>query len=166
MRTDGWWRKVRTRKDGHKTTTLRFHTTLHSRFDMREFPFDVQFLTLILKSRRFHLKGKNYMINLKNPVAWRKNHVIRKDADLLPEWELIKLWGAPVQFDKDVYNGYEIQICVRREYMSTLFNFGFPIFCIGMNSFAAYVCVVMIRVFLSLFPVSVFRTLVFTIFIY
>eukprot|EP00938_MAST-03A_sp_MAST-3A-sp1_P007001 g7001.t1 len=130
--------KIRTRKDGHKTTTLRYHTTLVTRFDMREFPFDVQFLTVVFKSRRFYFQGKNYMINLKNPCTYRKSHVIRKDADLLPEWELIKLWGAPVQFDKDVYNGYEVQICVRREHKSTIFNFGFPIFCIGMNSFAAY----------------------------
>ena len=49
---------VRTRKDGHKTTTLRYHTTLVTRFDMREFPFDVQFLTVVFKSRRFYFKGK------------------------------------------------------------------------------------------------------------
>jgi hypothetical protein len=110
--------KVRKRKDdNHLLTTFKYRTKLVSRFDMREYPFDVQYLTLTLKSARFHFKGKNHMVTLKNPTNYRKGHTIIKNADLLPEWELIKLWGAPIKLDetKDVYNGYiSSNMCEKR----------------------------------------------------
>lgn len=129
--------KVR-KKKGRKTLTLRYHTTLLTRMDMRDFPFDIQYLDLTIKSQRYHVRGKNYRVPLSNPSKYRLSHVIRKDADLLTEWTLLKLWGGPVSFDSDVLDGYRVQICVEREYMSTLLNFAFPIFCIGMNSMTAY----------------------------
>eukprot|EP00940_MAST-03C_sp_MAST-3C-sp2_P000470 g470.t1 len=132
-------------KNGRKTLTLKYRNcTMVTRMDMRLFPFDTQYLDIKIKSARVKVAGKNEKLELCNPKKFRKCHKIVDDADMLTEWQLIKIWGAPIAFEAPkndntaVHNGYCVQICVRREYLSVLLNYGFPITCIGLLSVTAF----------------------------
>lgn len=134
----------REKKDCHMTATRRYQATLISRMNMRNFPFDIQYLEVIFKIERSQVTLADgsllrQKIRLNNPVRWRKQHTIETNADMLAEWELMKIWGGSLDLKADgVHDRYCVQILVHREVTSILWNFAWPIFSIGLLSLTGH----------------------------
>ena len=152
----------------HVTMTSKIVADVHSRMDLRKYPFDVQYLQLVLKLRSIsdgHTwtsaagvdLGKHVYPQFDDPVSWRydKGHEIAKNADWLGEWDFGEpiskcIYGQPtsehsVKAPKESgkkkeprYDSYTFQIAVQRDATSITWNLVFPMVLICVLAFPAF----------------------------
>ena len=96
------------REYNHVTMTQKFAATIDSRMDLRNYPFDIQYLEIIMKLRSIS-NGNKWILDLpegpkgkrpmdksvfpqfRNPVTWRyeTGHQIAENADWLGEFDFV-----------------------------------------------------------------------------
>ena len=120
------------------TLTRRIQAKLRSRFDLKRYPFDHQFLEIRLKSRRVPQSGPHSAtVVLSNPTTFRGKlgHILDPEADWMPEWNIVKIDGAPDGANSDFYR---MQVCILRESTSVMTNIVLSLAVIMLLSFTSY----------------------------
>eukprot|EP00750_Incisomonas_marina_P010294 INCI16260.23.p3 GENE.INCI16260.23~~INCI16260.23.p3 ORF type:complete len:216 (+),score=26.66 INCI16260.23:86-733(+) len=64
-------RNVKCKENARAALTAFYRGDLLSRADVSDFPFDIQLLEIVIKSRPFHFKGEKRYIVLDNPTTFR-----------------------------------------------------------------------------------------------
>eukprot|EP00750_Incisomonas_marina_P010298 INCI16260.5.p1 GENE.INCI16260.5~~INCI16260.5.p1 ORF type:complete len:369 (+),score=30.20 INCI16260.5:156-1109(+) len=89
-------RNVKCKENARAALTAFYRGDLLSRADVSDFPFDIQLLEIVIKSRPFHFKGEKRYIVLDNPTTFRptEGHSVEPGANWNPQWHLCAITGA------------------------------------------------------------------------
>eukprot|EP00466_Bigelowiella_natans_P014305 jgi/Bigna1/85243/estExt_fgenesh1_pg.C_30049 len=117
----------------HVTLTQRYRGNLRTTFNVRDFPLDVQYLQILIKSR-----------TISDGTKWtngEKSHMIARNADELPDMTLVKIDGGPKSSkNRDNFmDQYLIQICTLRESQGLIWGLGMPLLSIMVISFGVFI---------------------------
>jgi len=133
----------------HVTLTQRYRGNLRTTFNVRDFPLDVQYLQILIKSRtisdgtKWTNGEKSCPVTFQNPYTWRgkKGHMIARNADELPDMTLVKIDGGPKSSkNRDNFmDQYLIQICTLRESQGLIWGLGMPLLSIMVISFGVFI---------------------------
>mmetsp|Transcript_7568 Transcript_7568/g.14266 ORF Transcript_7568/g.14266 Transcript_7568/m.14266 type:complete len:650 (+) Transcript_7568:457-2406(+) len=127
------------RLDGRKNAgwcklTQRFRGPLQTYFSVRDFPFDQHMLQIVVKIRTGNSKAR---CSITHPSAILRDakHDINNSADYLPDWKVVRWFGAEDLHRKDTYN---FGVHVQRHVAYIGWNIMFIFFLLEVLVFTAY----------------------------
>ena len=129
---------------GHMKFLRKYVGTFRSRANVQDYPFDHQFLNIVVKSRRVMAPDgeSTAKVVLFNPLRFQTyGHRIADNSDWLAEWMLVSIRGANFrEIDRNYkyFDQYMLQIEVKRESLNTNINSAFVIFVVTLLSNSAF----------------------------